>query len=214
MKTDLQLHKDVADELAYDPRVDDRQIGVATSHGVVTLTGKAASYYEKRNADAIVKAVPGVRGVVNNIEVELPGDHVRTDTDIAEAALSALAWHVALPANLLVTVEHGFLTLSGAVAWPYQREAAEEAVRHLTGVISVHNNIAIEPPIEAGEVERALERRLEHTDADSGKIRVEADDGKVTLRGTVHSEFELEEASRAAWSVPGVRIVENLLAVH
>jgi osmotically-inducible protein OsmY len=214
MKTDLQLHKDVAEELAYDPRVDDHQIGVATSHGVVTLTGKAASYYEKRIADTIVKAVPGVRGVVNNIEVELPGDRVRTDTDIAEAALSALAWHVALPPNLLVTVDHGFVTLSGIVAWPYQREAAEEAVRHLTGVISVRNEIAIEPPIAANEVERALERRLERRDNLAEGIQVEAEDGKVTLRGTVRSEFELEEASRAAWSVPGVRVVENLLAVN
>jgi osmotically-inducible protein OsmY len=214
MKTDLQLHKDVADELAFDPRVDDRHIGVATSHGVVTLTGKAPSYYEKRIADGIVKAVPGTRGVVNNIEVELPGDRVRGDTEIAEAALSALAWHVALPPSLLVTVEHGFVTLSGVVAWPYQREAAEEAVRHLTGVISVRNDIAIEPPIAASEIERALERRLDRKQHAAGDIQVEAEDGKVILRGTVGSEFELEEASRAAWSVPGVRVVENHLAVN
>jgi osmotically-inducible protein OsmY len=213
MKTDLQLHKDVADELAYDPRVDEHRIGIATSHGVVTLSGKATSYYEKRNAEGIVKAVPGVRGVVNTIEVELPGDHVRSDTDIAEAALSAFAWHVAVPSDLLVTVEHGFLTIFGVVTWPYQREAAEEAVRHLTGVVSVRNEISIEPPIAAIEVERALERRLERGERGLGGIQVEAADGKVTLRGTVGSEFELEEASRAAWSIPGVRVVENLLAV-
>jgi osmotically-inducible protein OsmY len=214
MKTDLQLHKDVADELAYDPRVDDRTVGVAVSHGVVTLTGKANSFFEKRAAEMIVKAVPGVRGVVNNLEVELPGDHVRSDTDIAEAALSSLAWHVAVPPHLLVTVEHGFLTLSGTVEWPYQREAAEEAVRHLTGVVAVRNEIAIEPPLAAIEVQHALERRLERIHPDvSGTIKVEAEDGRVTLRGTVHSESELEEASRAVWSVPGVKIVENLLAV-
>lgn len=215
MKTDLQLHKDIAEELAFDPRVDERQIGIATSHGILTLTGKCRSYYEKRIADSIVKGVPGVRGVVNDIEVELPGDHIRTDTDIAEAALSSLSWHVAVPPNLFVEVEHGFVTLSGTVEWPYQREAAEEAVRHLTGVVSLRNDISIEPPVAANEVEQALERRLERIDPDiAGHIKVEAEDGKVTLRGMVRSALELEEASRAVWSVPGVKLVENLLAVN
>jgi osmotically-inducible protein OsmY len=60
------------------------------------------------------------------------------------------------------------------------------------------------------EIEKALVRNAE---TDARGIHVEAYDGKVTLRGRVHSWAERREASRAAWAAPGVHDVQNDLTV-
>ncbi len=48
---------------------------------------------------------------------------------------------------------------------------------------------------------------------DADKITIEAKDGLVTLRGTVNSFTERQDAEAAAWRAPGVTRVDDLLAV-
>ena len=44
-------------------------------------------------------------------------------------------------------------------------------------------------------------------------VQVTAKDGKVTLTVNVHSWTEAEEARRAAWAAPGVKMVDDRLAI-
>jgi osmotically-inducible protein OsmY len=215
MKDDARLHADIAEELQTDPSVDASRIAVAVHNGVVTLTGSVPSYWQKIEAENAVKRVSGVRAVANELQVELPGDHVRDDADIAQAAAMALSWHSDLPDNIQVTVSNGWITLSGTVDWQFQRTEAENAVRNIRGVRGVINNITLKTAPKVTDVKERIKKELERTvEQDVDRITVETSNGKVTLRGTVHSWFEDSAARRAAWSVPGVTAVEDHLVVE
>ena len=211
-ETDLDLQKTVADELAFEPSVESARIGVAAKDGIVTLTGIVDSYAEKIAAEHAAKRVAGVKGLASEIEVELPAFHRRSDGDIAAAALNVLAWDVSVPNDAVkVQVEDGWMTLEGQVDWEYQRERAEQVVRHLTGVRGLTNLIGLKPRVSVTDVKEKLRHAFERrAGAEANELDVEAKDGIVTLRGHVHSWAERADATRAAFSIPGVTSVENL----
>ena len=214
---DIDLRKDVLDELEWDPSIDARTIGVAVEGGVIALTGHVDSYANKTNAERIVKRVHGVQGVANDIEVKLPSSLEKDDVDIARSAVNALQWNVSIPKNRIkASVSKGWVTLDGEVDWHYQKRAAEDAVFLLAGVRGVTNKVTVatkQVRVEdvKGKIEAALKRSA---DVDSKKITVMASEGKVTLTGTVRSWVERDDAVNAAWSAPGVMNVVDQIRIH
>jgi hypothetical protein len=83
MRSDIEIKRDVEDELRSDPDIDATDIGVAMKDGVVTLTGFVRSYRQRRGAEEDAKRVAGVIGVANDLEVRLPIIHHRPDPEIA-----------------------------------------------------------------------------------------------------------------------------------
>jgi osmotically-inducible protein OsmY len=214
MKTDSDLRRDVERELEWEPSVDERRIGASVIDGIVTLTGEVSSYSEKWRAERAVERVAGVRGIANEIDVKSTLD--RSDTDIAKMAVDALDANVLVPADhVQVKVEGGWLTLTGEVAWDYQRRAAERAVRDLPGITGITNLITIKPRVEPVDVKRRVEETFKREailDAQSITVQVTGDE--VTLRGSVRSWVERHEAEKAAWSAPGVKAVHNHITVR
>lgn len=214
MKTDLELRKNIEDEIQWEPRVVTTDIGVIVNDGVATLTGTVDSFPKKWEAENAAKRVAGVKGVINKIDVQLSAGMRQEDEYIASAASNVLAWNVVLPEDLQAEVEDGWITLTGTVEWGYQKRAAEDAVRMLTGVKGVINHISViphkSPAIVKGKIVAALTR---NAFLNSKGIQVKNVGGKVTLEGTVYSWAEREQAENAAWSALGVTEVDNKLEV-
>ena len=216
MKTDVEIKDDVLDELAWQPNIDETQIGVIVDDGVVTLSGVVNSYSKKIAAEKAAKNVEGVKAVALDIEVKYGTDFKKTDKEIAKAIVDAFEWNSSIPEDdITVKVENGWVSLSGEVQWSYQKSAAKNAIKDLLGVIGVSNSISLKNNIKPSEIKDKIKKafqRMATLDADG--IILETHGNTVTLRGKVHSIKEKEDAETAAYNAPGVYNVKNELKVQ
>ena len=213
MKSDSELQIDINAELAWEPSINSDNITVKVSQGVVTLAGHVGSYAEKIDAEKAALRVSGVKALAVEMDVKFGGDSTRKDVEIAQTAKNVLDWTTYLPTDAVkVTVENGWVTLSGKVEWEYQRQSAVSAVRYLYGVKGVSDDIVIKPNISAtvvkADIEAALKRRAKR---DAKDISVSVSGGDVTLSGKVSSWSERELATNTAWGTLGVsKVVDNI----
>jgi osmotically-inducible protein OsmY len=217
-KKDSTIQDDVIKELKWDPSITSEQITVTAKDGIVTLRGSVPHYYEKSTAENAAQRVGGVRAVADEIEVNIMGSYERSDSDIAEAALTALKWNYSVPKGIHVAIEKGWITLKGETEWDYQRQAAQNAVSQLMGVTGVSNDITLsassKPLVNMHEVEKNIQdafRRSAKTEGNNIGIKIKGN--QVTLSGKVHSYSEIEDANFAAWCSPGVFQVKNNLEI-
>lgn len=210
---DLQIR--VADELSYDPSIDAAHLIVLADNGVVTLSGYVGSLPERQAAKRAAVRVSGVKAISTDMVVRDRSPSDTTDADLAEAAGQMLDWAVDVPAGTVKAgVQDHAITLSGAVDWQYQREAAARAVMYLKGVTAVTNAIALTATAPTSgmknEVEAAVRRNAQ---LDAHQIKVDVNGAEVTLRGSVRTWAARRQAGHLAWSAPGVTSVKNHLAV-
>jgi len=214
--SDSSLRQDIIDELDFEPSIDAADIGVAVEDGVATLTGHVPTYAQKITVEDVVRRVKGVKGIAQEIEVRPFGTNRTADDEIAKRALSTINWNTAIPDDAVqVKVQEGWVTLMGKVEWQYQKTAAADAVRDLAGVVGVTNRIEIASRASAFDVKKRIEDALKrNAEIEAQAIRVNVlDGGKITLDGKVHAWSERRAAERAAWSAPGVKVVDDRITI-
>ncbi len=215
MKTDIEIQKDVLDELKWEPYLNATEIGVAVKNGIVTLSGTVNSYLKKTRAEKAAKRVSGVKAVAEDIEVKYADSLLKNDTEIAETILSALKCHSAInEEKIKVKVEDGVVTLDGEVDWEFQRNSAVMQIENLIGVKRIVNNITIKSGIVPKELKQKVNSAFHRSATiDAEKINIEVTGSKVVLTGKVRSWAEKNDAENAVWAAQGVNKVENNLEI-
>lgn len=217
-KTDHELKIAIEDELDWTPSVKADRVGVAVTDGAVTLSGEVESYPEKQAAVHAALRVRGVTAVADEIVIDNPWPGL-LDADIARDAGAGLDRSMLVPAGAVkATVHDHTITLSGTVAWQYQRDAARHVAANLPGVREVRNLITLKPPVEevsAGDAKTKITSALlRNAQLDANRIQVDVRGHEVKLTGTVTSWAERRQAEHAAWSSPGVTDVNNQIVVN
>ena len=215
MSSNTDLIADVSDELFWDPKLDSTAIAVSADDGTVTLRGTVGSLREKREAKKAAERVYGVTSVDNKLEVKLLNDDRRADAELRGDVLQALLLDSLVPKTVDAKVDDGLVTLTGTANWQYQRDEAEFVASNIVGAIDVFDEIELEYPTpNRGDVQESIKKAFKRNAAlDADELNISTDDGTVTLRGTVSSWAEHDEAIDAAWAAPGVISVRDDLTV-
>lgn len=214
--SDYSLRQNILDQLEFEPSIDANDIGVTVEDGIVTLTGHVGSYSQKTAVETLVGRIKGVKGLAQDIQVRLAGTEGTSDEEIAKRAVSLLTWSSVVPeGRVQVRVQDGWITLTGALDWNYEKTAAADALTHVKGVVGITNEIAINPRVSRVDVKTHIEDALKrdaHLDAKAIRVRVSG--STVVLEGSVTTWGERRSVEQAAWSTPGVTTVDNRLTVR
>ena len=216
MNNDIQIQNDIIEQLSWDPFLQLSEIGVIVKNGIVTLSGQVDSYARKVAAENAVRKISGVKAIAEDIRIDVSPAGNKNDAEIALAVYTALKWHVAVQEeNIKIKVENGHVQLEGEVDWEYQRKNAEKTIENIMGVRALSNLIRLKQRITTDNIEQKINYAF-HRSANlyAEKIAAQVYGNKVILRGTVRSFAEREDAENAAWSAPGVNIVEDNLVIE
>jgi osmotically-inducible protein OsmY len=213
--SDEALALNVKDELYWDPKVDSEEIAVSADDGTIRLRGTVGSFRQKRDAKKAAERVHGVVYVDNELSVRILTKSRRADADLRGDVLQAMLLDSLIPTTVDAKVQDGYVALSGAVDWQYQRDEAAFVAGNVLGVTGVDNEILVGGDTRtvdevSGDIQKAFKRDAK-IDADS--LAVAASGGTVTLSGSVRSWSEHDAALSAAWAAPGVTTVNDRLIV-
>jgi osmotically-inducible protein OsmY len=214
--SDKILRDAVVNELERDPEVAAKHISVTAIDGAITLGGHVVTNHEKHVAVRAAERVHAVRAVADDIEVRPPSLHERADDEIAEEIAHLRSWTAQIPDSIAAQVRDGRVILHGEVESPFERDAADSAIRQLTGVRVVDNLIKVKPRTQpaAADVERRVQEAITRlADLHARSIQVTMNDSTVHLHGHVPSLAALETALHAAETAPGVTAVESKIVV-
>ena len=236
--SDLALAYKVKSAFSLSRRLADYEINVEAKDGLVVLTGQVPTEIDKGLAENVVKDVPDVKGVDNQLQVQ-PGLKPSEASGREEMRVADLEIRADLSERLLASpglqgqsiqanVQERTVTLTGRVETPAQKTGAEQFARSIPKVVNVINKLEVSNPNAAqNEGQRASEPESKDKEmtnrvlfaffkerenfADVGAIKAASQDGNITLTGSAGSRAERALAERIARDVEGVKSVNNQL---
>lgn len=206
---DDRIARAIESELWGAKGVNANQIDVKVQEGIVTLNGKVNNLLSQESAVRIAKMTKGVRSVVSQLQVKawnIVDKQLRGDVQSALSRDPATdSW------ELQVDASKGKITLTGTVESYAERELAGKVAKSVKGVEQLDNKVNIKYRTDRSdyEIQQDIQQRLNwDSRLDDELVTVTVKDGKVTLSGSVGSDYEKSLARSDAW-VGGTKSVND-----
>jgi len=229
--SEAYIHGQLWATYATNPTLETGDIDVDVNGNTVTLEGVVETFGQKALAGAIARSLDHVDEVDNNLRVDPElvvltvtpsqayAQRVR-DATVAANVDAMLLWNQYTDGlDIDVAASDGTVTLSGVADTEGARARATTIAMSVDGVDTVVNKMRVD---DSGMVVQAdpepvtdawIEDTIEHvymysTAVNSGTVDVDADDGTVTLDGSVATPLERQVAIQLAQDVRGVDEVQ------
>ena len=227
-RSDAEIRQDVLARLRNDARLHFTDLEVQVHDGAVRLSGTAASAAERALAERLAR-VQGVKSVnAGSVDVDWwttrnqrpAGSPPAEDTRSLAAIQEALRYDPRVGTlGVEVTVNDGVAELRGVVGSLQASRAAAEDAANTAGIGHVVNLLNVQPedPWGADTLVPRLERVLRldaYLSTQNDDMTVSAEQGRVTLTGSVGSAFERQRAENLVAGIAGVTGVRNELKVR
>ncbi|MBD3402330.1 BON domain-containing protein [candidate division GN15 bacterium] len=226
-RTDNEIREDIETSLMLDPATESFELETEVNDGIVTLTGVVESWQEKQLAASIAKRVEGVLDLKNRVTVDYTAE--RSTEEIKAEVERVLEWDALVDDALIsVSVSEDVVSLSGTVGSAAEKTRAA-ADAWVIGVQEVRtDNLVVESwarderfrkdkyvrKSDASVEEAVSEAMMYDPRVSSFEIDVSADDGVVTLEGTVDNLKAKRSAGMDARNTVGVWRVKNMIQVR
>lgn len=144
---------------------------------------------------------------------------MKSDSQLKDDVTAELAWDPAVnPTNVGVMVKDGLVTVAGHLDTFAEKHAVERAVRRVAGVrgIALDLEVKLAPGHQRGDSEiaqAALAALSLNSLIPAGKLKVEVEDGKVTLGGEVDWGYQRVIAEQCVAPLMGVRELDNKITI-
>jgi hyperosmotically inducible periplasmic protein len=140
-----------------------------------------------------------------------------TDRKIEDAAKASYNYRMVLEDHVKVKAQDGVVTLSGTVQDKDDRALAVDTVENLPGVVSVRNEIKVEPTYpeksDAWMAVKIRSRLLVKGNVSATSTKVDVKEGHATLTGSADNAAQKELTGIYAAEIEGVKTVKNELVI-
>lgn len=137
---DTKIAADVLNAIEWNWKIPSNKVKVRVENGWITLDGELNWNFQREATKDAIKALPGVKGVTNNITIK-PESRNMIEKHEVERALSR-SWINS--DDIAVEVDGTKVILTGTVNSAYQRDEAGRIAWNTPGIWSVENQLEVE----------------------------------------------------------------------
>ena len=192
---------------------DDYDVSIVNGN-TVQINGSVNTLYDKYRIYDIIAKVPGVKEIINQLEVDsppVPDDIIKNNIDEEKHLVSSILE----PDRIKVRVDNGIAFLNGMVSYNREKLMMQTLTSWQKGVKGIINNLRVLPPKVArgdANLTSILNEILKNEFPIENSVKFTIEDGIVNLNGSVSTLWVKKKMGESFSNVLGVKgVINNLL---